>query len=111
MTEVLPCVWKKILKRPAKDAAKIDLLRTRVIYHRNFYVEGEDLPFDSTYLKNKKDTICLSLNEGLHLPGFLQALETMKEGERSYFIIGYQQMFKELGCPPRVRIQCLKDFL
>lgn len=107
MTEVLPGVWKKIAKPAAENTKGIDLARTRVTYHRNLYVEGEDHPFDSTYLNNKKDEICLPLKSVGYVDGLLEAVETMKEGERSYFIIGWKKMFGALGCPPRVRIHQL----
>jgi hypothetical protein len=66
MTEVSDDVFKKVLKKPADDAKEIDLMRTRVTYHRNM---------SSTM---------------------------MKEGEHSWFVIGYKKMLKELGCGLRV---------
>lgn len=104
MSEILPGVWKKVVKHGAKDAKLIELSRTRVMYHRNLYMEGDDHPFDSTYLSDKKDgdEICLPMKSGSYIEGILEALGTMKEGEKSLFIISYQLMFKELGCKPRV---------
>lgn len=122
MIEVLPGVHKKVIKQAPESAKQIDLSRTRITYHRNLYIEGEDHPFDSTCkykvyswsetceiiifmfldLNGKTDEICIPLKSGTYLEGFLEALETMKEGEQSLFIVCYQKMFKELGCPPRV---------
>ena len=103
MTEVTEDVLKKVVKKPKEDAKKIDLLSQRISYHRNMYVENEDYPFDSTYLNGKSDEICLPLDSnGVFLIGFLEALESMKEGEKSLFLIGYKKMFKEIGSQPRV---------
>lgn len=96
-------LYKKVLQPAGPDAKAIDVRRNRVIYHRNMYIEDDSNPFDSTYLNGKSDVLCLALNnDGRYLEGFLEALETMKEGEQSLFLISYKKMFKELGCPPRV---------
>lgn len=96
-------LYKKFLVKPEPDAKEIDLKRCRVIYHRNMYTEGQNYPFDSTYLNHRTDEVCLPLNyEGVYLEGFLEALETMKEGEQSLFLISHKKMFKELGCLGRV---------
>lgn len=102
MIEISEGVFKKVRQAPADDAKEINLQRTRVTYHRNLYVENEDHPFDSTYLNGKSDEICLSLKAGNYLQGIIEALESMKEGEQSLFIISYKKMFRELGCAPRV---------
>lgn len=101
MVEIADGVFKKVLSA-GNDAKKVDLKRSRVIYHRNMYIEGAEHPFDSTYLNGKSDEICLSLDRGNYLEGFLEALETMNEGEQSLFVISYKKMFKELGCGLRV---------
>lgn len=93
---------KKVLKKPAEGAPEIDLLRNRITYHRNLYFENEDQPFDSTYMNKKPDTLCLGVQTEQCLEGIAEALQSMKEGEHSHFIISYKKMFKELGCPPRV---------
>lgn len=102
MIEISEGVFKKVRQAPADDAKQIKLQRARVTYHRNLYVENEDQPFDSTYLNGKSDEICLALKTGTYLEGILEALESMKEGEQSLFIISYMKMFRELGCAPRV---------
>jgi FKBP-type peptidyl-prolyl cis-trans isomerase len=102
MIEVSEGVFKKVQKQPADDAKEVDMNRHRISYHRNMYLEGEDHPFDSTYLNGKSDEVCLPLRKDEYLEGFLEALSTMKEGEQSLFVISYKKMFKELGCPPRV---------
>lgn len=97
-------VFKLVLKKAPTNAKSVDLERSRVVYHRNFYTENVDYPFDSTYLNgNKPDEICLPLKEKSWLPGFLEAISSMKEGEQSLFLISYKKMFGELGCPERVR--------
>lgn len=103
MIEISDGVYKKTLKQSKADAKEVVLDRQRIIYHRNFYVEEEDAPFDSTYLSGKPDEICLPIKSGgVFLEGFLEALATMKEGEQSLFVVSYKKMFKELGCYPRV---------
>lgn len=101
MTEVFDGVWKKVLKEAPADAKPIDFSRHRVTYHRNFFMENEPAPFDSTYLNGKPDVICNDVDE--KLTGFTEALSTMKEGENSLFIITYQKMFGANGCMPRVQ--------
>jgi FKBP-type peptidyl-prolyl cis-trans isomerase len=102
MTEICDGVYKKVQKEPSNDAKEVNLNRHRITYHRNMYLEGEDHPFDSTYLNGKTDEVCLPLKSDGYLDGFLEALKSMKEGEQSLFLISYKKMFKELGCPPRV---------
>lgn len=106
MMEIDEGIHKKIQKKPAENAKPIDLKRSRVIYHRNFFFENEDHPFDSTYLNGRPDEICMALDNGktVYVDGLLGALESMKEGEESMFIINYKRMYGELGCPPRVMI-------
>lgn len=102
MTEISDGVFKRVVKQPADAAKSIEIKRSRITYHRNMYLEKADQPFDSTNLNGKPGVICLALNKELHLDGFVEALESMKEGEQSIFVIDYKKMFKELGCPPRV---------
>lgn len=103
MAEISDGIFKRIEKKPEQGAKKVDLDRQRITYHRNMYSEGEDYPFDSTYLNGETDEVCLPLKKDSYLEGFLEALSSMKEGEQSLFVISYKKMFKELGCPPRVR--------
>lgn len=101
MEQVFEGVWKRVLKPAPLNAKSIDFSRHRITYHRNFFMENEPAPFDSTYLNgNKPDEVCQDLNN--YLEGFLEALSTMREGESSLFIISYQKMFGEAGCMPRV---------
>lgn len=110
MAQIGDGIVKKVLKKPAEGANDIDLSRNRVTYHRNFYEELAEHPFDSTYLNGKPDVICLPLDNTYgYLDGFLEAISTMKKGEHSLFIISYKKMFGPLGCPPRVSALCLKN--
>lgn len=103
MTHVAVGIVKKVLKKPAEGAKAVDLNRTRVTYHRNFYMEFAEHPFDSTYLNGRPDEMFLPLdNNRRYLDGFLEAISTMQNGEQSLFIISYKKMFGPLGCPPRV---------
>jgi FK506-binding protein 6 len=100
MLEVLPDVYKKVVREGKRDGEEIDFARHKITYHRNFYMENENYPFDSTYLNDKADTICNDADEKLE--GLIDAISTMKEGEQSYFIVGWRKMFKETGMLPRV---------
>jgi FKBP-type peptidyl-prolyl cis-trans isomerase len=95
-------VYKKVLKKAPAEEKLINLKGNRVVYHRNFFMEDDVSPFDSTYLNGKPDEFCLSLQEGSCLTGVFEALSSMKIGERSLFIVDYKKMFREMGCPPRV---------
>lgn len=101
MNEVFEGVWKKVVKEAPPNAKAIDFTRHRITYHRNFFMEGETAPFDSTYLNGKADVICNDIDT--KLIGFTEALSTMKEGETAMFIITYEKMFRAHGCMPRVQ--------
>lgn len=101
MTEVFDGVWKKVLKAAPQNAKAIDFSRHRITYHRNFFMENDTAPFDSTYLNGKPDIVCNDIES--KLPGFAEALSTMKEGESALFIISYKKMFGVNGCLPRVQ--------
>lgn len=106
MVKISDGVFKKVLKKAANDAKEVDLQRTRVVYHRNLFLENSDLPFDSTYLSsNAPDEICLPLKNKVILIGFGEALNSMKEGEQSLFVVSYKKMFGVQGCPVRVSIR------
>jgi hypothetical protein len=86
-------LYKKVLKSSDPDAKAVDVCRQRVIYHRNMYIEDESNPFDSTHLIGKAEEMCLPLDkQTVYLEGFVEALETMKEGEQSLFLISYKKM-------------------
>jgi hypothetical protein len=103
MTMISEDVFKKIHRAAPTDAKPVRLNSQRITYHRNMYFENVIHPFDSTHLNGKTDVVCIPAEtKKLYLDGFLEALETMKEGEKSLFLIGYKKMFKEAGCPPRV---------
>lgn len=103
MTKISEGVYKEVCTMPADDAKTINPNSQRITYHRNMYFEEDEHPFDSTHLNGKTDVICVPLNPNkVYLEGILEALATMKEGEKSLFLIGYMKMFKEHGCPPRV---------
>lgn len=101
MSRMFEGIWKKILKSAPAPQKSIDLSRHRVTYHRNFFLENEMAPFDSTYLIGKPDVVVCSDTREL-LEGFLESLGTMKEGEISQFIVSSSKMFGAVGCLPRV---------
>lgn len=101
MDEVFEGVWKTVVKAAPGNAKAIDFSRHRITYHRNFFMENETAPFDSTYLNGKPDVICNDIDG--KLTGFAEALSTMKEGESARFIITHKKMFGVNGCLPRVQ--------
>lgn len=103
MTEICDGVWKKTYKESPQNATLVEFTSQRVTYHRNFYMENENYPFDSTHLNARPAVICNDAHN--YLEGLLDALGSMKEGENAYFIISYKKMFGEKGCPPRVMPQ------
>lgn len=66
----------------------------------NLYKEFCDIPFDSTYLRNKTEKFRLDRVEtilGLH-----HAVRSMKKNENSRFFIKWEYAFGILGCPDRI---------
>jgi FK506-binding protein 6 len=101
MKEECKYVWKRTYREAKADAPKVEFSRHRVTYHRNLYMENQEFPFDSTWMNNKKPDVIFNDTDQF-LPGITDALSTMREGEKAYFVISYKKMFKEEGCPPRV---------
>lgn len=69
--------------------------------HYNSYFEGENVSYDSTYMRGKPTVFTLSNNEVLHSIDY--AVSTMKLHEESHFIISWQWLYGEHGCPPRIK--------
>ncbi|KAK7075718.1 Inactive peptidyl-prolyl cis-trans isomerase fkbp6, partial [Halocaridina rubra] len=69
-----------------------------ITFHYNAFLEDTDEPFDSTYLRNKPEK--KRLDECL--PGLAIALETMRIGETSRFLVKPRYAYGEIGCPPRI---------
>ena len=90
-------VYKKTVKEGAGDPITEN---SAVLYNLNAYLEGQDEPFDSTWLRGRPNLHKLSYDT--ILPGICQGLLTMRRGERSEFIIRPEYAYLEMGCPPRV---------
>jgi len=70
-----------------------------VTFHYNGYVEYNDEPFDSTWLRGYPKVWHIS--QGF-IPGLCVAIASMKKGETSKFLIHPDMAFKRMGCPPRI---------
>jgi len=71
-----------------------------VTIHYSLTIEGQDEPFDSTYLRGKCERH--RLDDNRLIPGLSIAVRSMKNHEKSEFIIGPEYAFGAMGCPPRV---------
>lgn len=85
-------VKKRILRKGIGDQIP-HLAQVTIDY--NAYVEYNDEPFDSTYVR--KHPFTFKLNEGGVLPGMNAAVETMRMNEKAQFLIGYQYAFGPHG--------------
>ncbi|CAH1397167.1 unnamed protein product [Nezara viridula] len=72
-----------------------------IYFHYNSYLEMEEIPFDSSYLRNEKP-LRMQLGLGDLYLGFEKSLLTMREGEKSQFLVHPDYAFGELGAPPRI---------
>jgi len=70
-----------------------------VTVHYNAYVEYDDEPYDSTWLRGYP-LVC-HVYEGF-IPGLSIGIASMKKGETSRFLIHPDMAFKKMGCPPRI---------
>lgn len=76
-------------------------LKSVVYFHYNSYLEMEEIPFDSSYLRNEKP-LRMQLGLGDLYVGFEKSLLTMREGEKSQFLVHPDYAFGKLGAPPRI---------
>lgn len=81
--------------------------KARVQCHYDGYFENEDRPFDSSHLRGTPQSF-ISGN-GTVLVGLNLAVMTMRVKEEAQFIIGYEYLYGDMGCPPRVppKTDCL----
>uniref|UniRef100_A0A336L5J2 peptidylprolyl isomerase n=1 Tax=Culicoides sonorensis TaxID=179676 RepID=A0A336L5J2_CULSO len=86
---------KRIIKEGNLDIPP----NSKVIVDYNGYFEGQEQSFDSTYMRGKPLKLCLGMGEVLE--GIEEAVKTMKKGEESQFLISYNLLYGEQGCPPR----------
>lgn len=90
-------VYKNVVREGAGDVITVN---SAVLYNLNAYLEGQDEPFDSTWLRGRPNLHKLSYDT--ILPGICHGLLTMRRGERSEFIVRPEYAYLEMGCPPRV---------
>lgn len=101
MQQVNEHLWKKITKNGAEQEPVVPPNNARVCIRYNAYWEGEGAPFDSSFLRGSSCTFYTGRNEVLE--GLEAAVQTMHKGEHAQFIISYNLLFREMGCPPRVK--------
>lgn len=93
-------VWKKITKVGLEEEPTVPN-NARVCIRYNAYWEGEGAPFDSSFLRGSSYSFYTGRNQVLE--GLEVAVRTMHKGEQAQFIISYHLLFREMGCPPRVK--------
>ncbi|XP_055625599.1 inactive peptidyl-prolyl cis-trans isomerase shutdown [Toxorhynchites rutilus septentrionalis] len=92
-------VYKKITKEGVGSDTVPDRARVTVDY--NAYFEGEAYAFDSTSMRGEVKIFTIGKAEVL--VGLEEAVKSMKPSEEAQFVIGYQVLFGELGCKPRIK--------
>lgn len=90
-------VKKRILKE-GQGAIIPDL--SKVTIHYNSYLEYNDEPFDSTYIR--KRPFLFRLSAGETLPGIDIAVATMKPNEKAQFLVHPDYAYGKFGCPDRI---------
>ncbi|XP_037813820.1 inactive peptidyl-prolyl cis-trans isomerase shutdown-like [Lucilia sericata] len=100
MQKVNEHVWKKITKVGLEQEPVVPN-NARVCIRYNAYWEGEGAPFDSSFLRGSSYSFYTGRNEVLE--GLEVAVRTMHKGEHAQFVISYHLLFREMGCPPRVK--------
>lgn len=101
MEELNPYMWKKITKAGDAEADCVPAVNARACIRYNAYWEGEGAPFDSSFLRGSSYSFYTGRNEVLE--GLEDAVCTMRKGESAQFVISYHLLFREMGCPPRVK--------
>ncbi|XP_053661054.1 inactive peptidyl-prolyl cis-trans isomerase shutdown [Anopheles marshallii] len=102
LRQEMELVSEHIYKRITKAGVGEELPdNTQVTVDYNAFFEKEMKPFDSSTLRDKP----LRLVLGSHsvLPGFEEAIRTMRVSEEAQFLISYQLLYGEVGCPPRIK--------
>ncbi|XP_055837327.1 inactive peptidyl-prolyl cis-trans isomerase shutdown-like [Episyrphus balteatus] len=100
MTKLNDFMHKKITKVGNNEKGTVpDIARVCIRY--NAYWEGEGAPFDSSFLRGSSHSFYTG--RGDVLEGLEEAVKSMHKGEEAQFLISYQLLFREMGCPPRVK--------
>lgn len=93
-------IYRKLIKE-GKGASYVAGEKCRVTIHYSGYWERATQPFDSTFLQGQPLTFHPGKEE--ILLGIELAVLSMCVGEESQFVIPYQFLFGELGCPQRIQ--------
>ncbi|KAH8418576.1 hypothetical protein KR222_002626, partial [Zaprionus bogoriensis] len=100
MTPVNEHIYKRITRAGIQEEGLVpDKARVAVRY--SAYWEGQTAPFDSSLLRGTKFEFETGWNSVLE--GLEAAVRTMHAYEQAEFIISYELLFHELGCPPRIK--------
>ncbi|XP_066904966.1 inactive peptidyl-prolyl cis-trans isomerase FKBP6 isoform X2 [Halyomorpha halys] len=90
-------IKKMILRNGRGELVSSDAV---VYLHYNCYLEMQDIPFDSSYQRNKP--LHIQMGTGALYPGFEYSLSSMKLNEHSRFLVSPKYGFGDMGCPPRI---------
>ena len=90
---------KKRIISPGLECDGIVPEKGSVTIHYSLSIEGQDEPFDSTYLRGKCERHRLDDNRLIF--GLDLAVRSMKNHEKAEFIIEPKYAFGDMGCPPR----------
>ncbi|XP_052899321.1 inactive peptidyl-prolyl cis-trans isomerase shutdown-like [Anopheles moucheti] len=102
LRQEMEIVNEHIYKRITKAGVGEELPdNTQVTVDYNAFFEKEMKPFDSSTLRDKP--LRLVLGSYSVLPGFEQAIRTMRVSEEAQFLISYQLLYGAVGCPPRIK--------
>ena len=94
-------LFKRIVKEGWGTQVAKDVENCCAVINYSAYFEKETEAFDSTFLMGKPKVLIMGSGEVLQ--GLELAVKTMIAGEESQFIIGYELLFGEMGCPPRIK--------
>ncbi|KAH8252300.1 hypothetical protein KR038_004427, partial [Drosophila bunnanda] len=93
-------IFKRIMRHGHEERDPVpDKARVSIRY--SGYWEGVGAPFDSSLLRGTKFEF--ETGTKMVLEGLEAAVRTMRPYEQSEFIISYKLLFRELGCPPRIK--------
>ncbi|KAH8386276.1 hypothetical protein KR200_003463 [Drosophila serrata] len=93
-------IYKRIIRQGHAERDPVpDKARVSIRY--SGYWEGVGAPFDSSLLRGTKFEF--ETGTKMVLEGLEAAVRTMRPYEQAEFIISYKLLFRELGCPPRIK--------
>ncbi|XP_016974015.1 inactive peptidyl-prolyl cis-trans isomerase shutdown [Drosophila rhopaloa] len=100
MNKIDEYIYKRITR---EGHVERDLVpeKARVSIRYSGYWEGDSHPFDSSMLRGTKFEF--ETGQKMVLEGLEAAVRTMRPYEQAEFIISYKLLFRELGCPPRIK--------